>query len=479
MKYDAEIYEFPEMYPLDPVKEPEQGVIFSQANRLMLATPDEIRVLKNFKQSFRYSLAEGGVEIFFDDDYKYYDLKTSVVTDADQRALEMESQKVNDSIITGYWWPNGDRLFFCKHLDTGEIYTSDNEEVSEIKTDGIHLFVLHGQRNEYIACFDLYLNKKWEHKEVKDLATGMSGYPGYYLFDDSVIINGATEDVKKGEWFERINFELKALYKDTGKLKWSTIFEKSPSFSALIEDKFYLYRDDHVICVDAHNGNVLFERPIGFDPLAPVRETEKVCIYAHNGQIFVFSLWNHAICIFGQEMDLIQEIVLPEAKSDHSWGRFVPTILAYSTLGIEDCIYSSLKYYTKLDALLILKPAQDDNPHVSIKKRPDFILEKIKQQQGHAYKLSIDSNNLDEVVSSGEYELMEIAQYCGVDRSEHDHSDPELNDHLIYSVNKSILPEGAEEDLKLMVSRVNEFFKTFLVESAKTGKTFKVELELR
>lgn len=472
MKYNLNLIEYPNIIG---VVSSEFGALFSQANRLMIASDENVEVLFNAKTRFGYGVVKNGVWLSFNNESYFYDLERRSLTDVKETDIRYSSARVLNNFVAGNYLYNGEEdVLFCKHLDTCEIYK--NGEVDVVEADNENIFT-YNMFEGMFTCYDKFLEKVWSYKTNKALP--WMYFPKYYLYNDSVIINGAVEDVKVGAaGYERCNFELIALHKNTGEIKWSTLFEVPPTYSVLIADKFYLYRNNNVIIVDAKNGDVLLEENVGFSSNYPnSSEKEKVGIFQHNNHIFVFGLWNESVRVFDINMQLIQEIEFPKPYTKHCFGKISGSPYSFSVH--NNIVYCCLNYYTGLGALAMLSPAEDDVPKITVQKRPNFIHEEIPEEVGHAYKLSLDSNNPDEVVSAGEFELMEIAQYCGADRSEHDHFDPELNDHLIYSVNKSMLPYDAEKDLKLMAERVEKFCKNFLVKSAKTGNNFKIEIELR
>lgn len=480
MKYDLNIVDYPtESLGFVPVL---SGLVFEQANRLMLAKGNKIDVLFSHKEGLLgYKPYKSGLLLRARDQKtgitkftKFYNIETGELSEMETINQDAIYFDFGSDFIAG-----AEKRFclFCQHLETKEIYTGGRAGEVKIDQDYIYAYLQDRKSTEppSFACFDKYLNEIWRYKIDR---RRQRFFRDFYLYDDAFIINGLYDVIKaKGQSDENRNFEIIALYKNNGEVKWRCMLDQKPTYSELIGDKIYCYRNSDLIVVDANSGEILLEHPVGYqyDSVEEERQ-DSISVFGHQDNYLVFSLYK-GFRVFNKKLQLVQEVSWPKPITSHCLHQF--TCPWQVITGVGENIYFNLSHYTGLGALGILTPSQDNEPKVTIQKRPEFKRELVLESVGRAYKISIDSDDLDEVVSSGEYELKEIGQYFGVDRSEHDHTDPELNDHLIYSINKALLPEDAVEDLKLMVERVEKFFETFLVKSAKTGNSFKVELEFR
>ncbi len=374
----------------------------------------------------------------------------------------------------------GDEYVTCDDFsDTSQIVYSNM--LSESKSYGLCCHYVNMDKrfiytksmlDDTLRCFDKKINEIWSVNLTKDFFS-LTVNKDIMLTDNLVLINHGLNEITHDD------FEIIAFNKETANVEWTKVMKSTPAFSRLIDSKYYIF-DKYVLTIlDASTGEEKFCIHSGFENNIPNGCHESVTVFACNKSIYIFDMWNHAIRIFNHDMKFQQEIILPEPETNHCLGYFQPNI-STNIIEKDGSIYCFLSYYTGLGAVLILNPSESDKPKITIKKRPDFQLENIETSTlGHGYKLSIDSNDLDEVITSGEYELMEMCQYLGLDRSNHDHFDPDLNEHIIYSVNVSTLPQSAEKQLKKMIVVVEEFFTTFEITAPKTGKYFKVKLELR
>ncbi len=325
---------------------------------------------------------------------------------------------------------------------------------------------------ELLLCLDLNLEQVWKNVLEKSFFS-LYVTSNIFLHDNLIILNLGFDP------FKHDDFEIVSYYQETGLLKWNKILDQVPAFASLINFKFYIYNAGILTVLNPSNGEETLSKHSGFKNSVPKDGYESVTIYASEHSIYIFDMWNHAIRIFNHDMEFQQEIVLPKPDTKHCFGYFQPNI-STNIIEKDNSIYCFLSYYTGLGAVLILTPSETDTPTITIKKRPEFILENIDTDQpGHGYKLSISSNDLDEVLTAGEYELMELCQYRGHDRSEHDHFDPELNETIIYCVDITELPDNAEEELQKMASSVEEFLETFLVTAPKTDEEFKIIIEIQ
>ena len=476
-QYDFIVYEYPEISHLEITK---HGVIFTQAGRIMLANRDIHEVLVNLKTNDWFSVHEDNKDCLWCSDENQsvlYDLKTHQLTPQVEKQFRYGAAKFTDNLAVGKSRHGvGVSSLYCKHLDTNEVY--ENGKVSSYLLDKENIFTYRVSGGEY-TCYDTCLNEIW-HYSLNNEQCQPYFSPKYYLFDDSVIINGIVEDHDIGTGVVRRNYEVLALYKSNGQVKWRCILESPATRSYLAGDRVYIYRDDIIIVVDARVGDIMFEKPIGFTPLnitASDPTPEDVSVFSHNDHVFIFSMRRQAVRICDLDMKVIQEISYPKPDSEYCLGSFGGAPKIFATHGQD--VYFVLGYSAGMDGLVCLNPT-DKTPVVKVMPRPTFIHEKIPEEVGYAYKLSTDSADLDEVISGGEYAFKEIAQYLGskIYTVENKH-DVELNDRLIFSVKKSALPPDAEDDLKRMVERLETYFRNFRLTSGKTKKNFRVELEFR
>jgi hypothetical protein len=324
--------------------------------------------------------------------------------------------------------------------------------------DGERLYGFRWEPNKALLCFDLELNIAWK-SDLSFRGTLWCKDDAPQFFQDLVIFNASVEPIPKDA------FAITAFAKADGSVVWTRVFERQPRRTILVGDKLYLALDLNMVVLDASTGKTLIDEPTGFKRNEVFRNAQQITVFPAGESLLAFGQTDQSIRVFTQDgKRLVQEIKLPRPNSLRAFDPFQPDIPSTPLINHNN-IYCKLHHYTGLGAIGILSPTPEgEEPKITIKPRLAYDFSEIPDAQGgHGYRLHYHHDNLDDLVSAARYELMEMCQYCGIDRSEHKHFDPRFNGRVTVAVDQAKLPNDAKDELEKMAQAVEKFLETFLV----------------
>lgn len=469
MVYNVEIQEFPDdyLYLRAAVAE---GVYFIECNHLRkyISEYDHVVMLRR-EQLHAFNFVPSGWWLLLkrDDDAinklnscRFLERCQPPDSTNETDALRLDTTAILGDFIIAQGSRNDRAVLFVESLNTGRLITKAlaHDLSGYLPFDGVRIYGFRWEPTKALLCFDLELNLLWEH----DLSSrGVLGCQedDPQFFQDSLIFNGGPTAVKENE------FVITAFAKADGRVIWSRTFEQQPRRSILVGDKLYLALNLNMVVLDAATGKTLVNESTGFKKNEAFRNAQQITVFPAGDSLLAFGQTDQSIRVFTQDgKSLIQEIKLPRPRSPRAFDPFQPDIPS-TPLVHHNNIYCKLHHYTGLGAIAILSPTPDsEEPKITIKPRIPYDFSEVPDDQGgHGYQLRYSHDNLDDLVSAARYELMEICQYCGIDRSEHQHFDPLFNGHVIVEVDSAKLPNDAKEELEKMAKAVENFLETFLV----------------
>jgi hypothetical protein len=245
--------------------------------------------------------------------------------------------------------------------------------------------------SQSIVCFDKNLAEIWRFPNFKQITTDAERKP--QLYHDIVIINlGEDSDKKNSE------FEMVALNITNGSVKWQLNLPITPYNSDLIGDKIYITLKDRMMFLDAENGEVKLDVPEQFGRLYPTDEG-LLGIGRHDS-------WVHLLSHDGK--NCLQKITSPSSY-----------VIDTRDFPLE-CNNKIYLYLVPIDmgisaisgALLELQKDDKAEKELSIDYPApvSFEINVLKNKQGeHEHLISIDHDNIKEVIRFGAIKLKEIA----------------------------------------------------------------------
>lgn len=155
--------------------------------------------------------------------------------------------------------------FSKKHSERGiSKFSNSGKELSFFPVDSSfyfsvnedHIFI---RSRKKMVCLDLEFNEIWDIVLNKRPFTDLDRSPQLLASSELLILNSG--EVVTGN---RGDFEINAYHSDNGSLVWQHIIDKSPSFSKLINDKVYVWDNEHILILDAATGEVLVRERHGY-----------------------------------------------------------------------------------------------------------------------------------------------------------------------------------------------------------------------
>jgi hypothetical protein len=331
-----------------------------------------------------------------------------------------------------------------------------------------------------LLAYDFDLNKKWQVSTTKSCFSGVPNSmdaPQYYKASDLVIINFGEHDTP-----ERGEFEINAYQAETGALVWQQIVSTSPSCSHLSGDKVYVCVDDELIILAAATGEVLHrvkhqlnEPSDGYPPVN--------FMYPYQDKLLLVSPKQGLVQLRTSDAKTILQnihVPLPYTTSFH------PPVLH------DDKVYFSLTHANSFNNTMkggILVLTQDKNiesnadeiVEVNIEARPPMTVTLVKGALGQdVYQVTIDHDNLDDIIRFSTIALKEVAFRHGKYSSA---TDTNKNHHgqLLLKVNRQGLKISLDElsqKLAIIKQRVEDNLISSRVKAGDGKNSFVVDIEL-
>jgi outer membrane protein assembly factor BamB len=266
------------------------------------------------------------------------------------------------------------------------------------------------------------------------------------IYKQIVIINAGVDPRQKNKG------EIIALSKTDGSLIWSQEIGIEASNCILIEDKVYIACDRRMIVLNAETGGCELNEPSGFTS-GGRNET----LWSDGKHLFMISPNEQAIRVFSKNGNtLLQELKIPRPYMPqegkplvyHSDQYYLPLMTGdYSLNGV---VYG----------LLVLSRADDKNTaNIDIERWP--VQKNVKkidgQDGGEKYSVSIAGQKIEDVIRYGEIALKEVASVKGTHIYSDDRRNLKFNGKILFSTNTDDLGQLAEEKVKEMASRVENW----------------------
>lgn len=354
------------------------------------------------------------------------------------------------------------------------------------KVEGEYRFLRNSENHLFttqfgkLFAYDLDLNKKWQITTEKRCFSGVPNSmdaPQYYQACDLVIINFGEHDTP-----ERGEFEINAYKAETGALVWQQIVSTSPSCSHLSGDKVYVCVEDELIILAAATGEVLHrvshqlnEPSDGYPPVN--------FMYPYQDKLLLVSPKHGLVQLrTGDCKTILQNIHVPLPYTT----SFHPPVLH------DDKVYFSLTHANSFNntmkgGVLVLTQNNtiecnaDEMVEAEIEARPPMGITLVKDELRHdVYQVTIDHDNLDDIIRFSTIALKEVAfrygKYSSATETNKNHQG-----QLLLKVNSQKLNMSHDElsqKLAIIKQRVEGNLTSSRVKAGDGKNSFVVNIEL-
>ena len=377
-----------------------------------------------------------------------------------------------------------DCAYHIREYEGLERYDSKDKLIN--KLDGEYRYLLSSESYLFITQFgklfayDLDLNKKWQVTTKKRCFSGVPNSidaPQYYQASDLVIINFGEHDTP-----ERGEFEINAYQAATGDLVWQQIVSTTPSCSHLSGNKVYVCVADELIILAAATGEILHrvKYPLNepSDGYPPVN-----FMYPYEDKLLLVSPKHGLVQLrTGDCKTVLQNIHVPLPYTT----CFHPPVLH------EDKVYFSLTHANSFNntmkgGVLVLtenndlKSNADEYVEAEIETRPEMTVTLVSNISGQdVYQVTIEHDNLDDIIRFGTIALKEVAFKYGKYSSATD-TNKNHQGELLLKVNSQGLQMNHDElsqKLAIIKQRVEANLISSMVKSGDGKNSFVVDIEL-
>lgn len=385
----------------------------------------------------------------------------------------------NDStkVVNGYAYHIREYEGLEKYDSKDKLVHITEGEFSSLKNSDSYLFMTQFGK---LFAYDLDLNKKWVVTTEKRCFSGVPnglGEPQYYQASDLVIINFGEHDTP-----ERGEFEINAYQAETGELVWQQIVSTTPSCSHLSGDKVYVCVQDELIILAAATGEVLHRVSHQLNEPEDGRPAVNF-LYPYQDKLIVVSPKHGLVQLRTGDCETILQnihVPLPYTTSFH------PPVLH------EGQVYFSLTHANSFNntmkgGILVLTQNNsiecnaDEIVEVNIESRPPMAITLVKDELGHdVYQVTIDHDNLDDIIRFSTIALKEVAFRHGKYSSATD-TNKNHQGQLLLKVSSQSLKVSSDElsqKLAIIKQRVEGNLTSSRVKAGDGKSSFAVDIEL-